>query len=156
MLKKMNTNRKKQLLKTMEITIQAQETATTCHSNICNPSKYGVTKSRDLDTIAGDRNFELDPDHVIYVVAKYFNTNMGEVYSKKRNLNIVLARQISQYIVHYHLNYNLVQTGQIFNRDHSSVINSIKKFNDIMVTKDPIAFGKIHKIFDKLNIRLRY
>lgn len=70
--------------------------------------------------------------------------------SKTRERNYVIARQYAIYQVYqqlYHLGYTLAEIGKLFNRDHSTVLYSIKqiqsgiRYNDFLISKIHERFG---------------
>jgi chromosomal replication initiation ATPase DnaA len=72
--------------------------------------------------------------------------------SKTRERNYVIARQYAIYQVYqqlHHLGYTLMEIGKLFNRDHATVLYSIKqiqsgiRYNDFLITKIHERYGKL-------------
>jgi chromosomal replication initiation ATPase DnaA len=72
--------------------------------------------------------------------------------SKTRERSYVIARQYAIYQVYqqlHHLGYTLMEIGKLFNRDHATVLYSIKqirsgiKYNDFLITKIHERYGKL-------------
>ena len=66
--------------------------------------------------------------------------------SKKRQAEIVNARQIAMFILKEMLDLNLTSIGGLFGgRDHSTVISSIRKIEE-KITEDKIFKNQIDRI----------
>ncbi len=74
-------------------------------------------------------------DLIQKIVADYFNLEVEHIRSRSRKRSIVQARQISMYLAKKYTKSSLEQIGkQIGNRDHATVIYSMKVVNDLMDT----------------------
>lgn len=87
---------------------------------------------------------EITVDNIKQLVADYFNLPVEKLHSKTRKRAIVLARQLSMYLAKNFTNSSLKAIGSEFgNRDHSTVIYSVKAVQDMMDTdlvfKDTVA-----------------
>lgn len=72
-------------------------------------------------------------------VATQFGMNV--LASKKRKREIVNARQFSMYQIYnefHHKGYTLGMIGDIFKRDHSTVIHSVKTVRILLSVNDPL------------------
>lgn len=71
---------------------------------------------------------EITAEKIIEAVSKEYDVPVSEMKSKKRQKKIVEARQIAMYLLKRQLDINLTKIGGLFGgRDHSTVINSIRK-----------------------------
>lgn len=69
---------------------------------------------------------------IIQTVALHFRVSPEDLIGKKRDRTIAFARHTAMYLCRELLGLSLVQTGRIFgDRDHSSVLYSIKKIKEI-------------------------
>ena len=87
---------------------------------------------------------EITVVNIKLLVADYFNLPVEKLHSKTRKRAIVLARQLSMYLAKNFTNSSLKAIGSEFgNRDHSTVIYSVKAVQDMMDTdlvfKDTVA-----------------
>ncbi len=74
-------------------------------------------------------------DLIKKMVADYFNLELNQLQSKSRKREIVQARQISMYLAKKFTKASLEEIGKkIGNRDHATVIYSMKVVNDLMDT----------------------
>ncbi|MDR2600026.1 MAG: chromosomal replication initiator protein DnaA, partial [Oscillospiraceae bacterium] len=79
-------------------------------------------------------------DMIIEETAKYFSYAPEELKSKSRTADLALARQTAMYMIRKLTNLSLEETGEIFDRHHSTVMSSVKTVIDKM--KDDNEFSK--------------
>lgn len=85
------------------------------------------------DLISDDQLSPLTVDNIIKEVARLFNVSAAEIKSDKRTSNIVLARQVSMYIVHETTNLSLQNIGKEFgNKHYTTVIHSLSEIESKM------------------------
>lgn len=89
------------------------------------------------------------PDEIIKSVAKYFNIKTKTLSSKTNERTIVIPRQIAMFLCKKLTRYSLVEIGHVFNKNHATVIYSIKKTESQLQT-DPIFKQQIDKIIKQL------
>ena len=116
--------------------------------------------------------FGAEVDHLVNVVTgvsydKYIDKEVRDILakveyatgvsysvmaSKSRERNYVIARQYAIYQVYrqlHSLGYTLMEIGKLFNRDHSTVLYSVKqikegiKYNDFLITKIHERYGEL-------------
>ncbi len=94
---------------------------------------------------------EINIEEIIKAVGKKFNLRVGDIRSRKKNKNLVLARQIVMYLSRKMTNNSFPDIGEkIGGRDHSTVIYSNNKIKT-MKEKD----YKIKKIVEELEVILQ-
>ena len=71
-------------------------------------------------------------DSIIDCVCEYFNLTREELLGKKRNKEIVEPRQVCMYIITQLLDMPLLAIGQIFGRDHTTVIHARDKMSQMI------------------------
>ena len=74
----------------------------------------------------------LTPEYIIEYCSNYYNVKKEDIYSDKRNKEIVFARQVCLYIIRELTDYSLSKIGLIFGKDHATVLYAIKKLTNIM------------------------
>lgn len=93
----------------------------------------------------------ISPDSVIECVAKYYKVNKKELTGHSRLKEIVLARHIAIYIIREEMKLPLEKIGQLFgNRDHTTIMNAIKKVEANKETLDQSYNRAIAVISDEL------
>lgn len=110
--------------------------------------KRGITGQEKLDiplakdvmrSFVSDIHREVTPEIIQKAVAEHFDLDVEKIKSTTRRRQVVLARQISMFLVKQHTNNSLKNIGKLFGgRDHSTVIYSLKTVEDLMDTNDEV------------------
>lgn len=94
-----------------------------------------ITLDLAIDTLKnyGDSNTrQITPEYIVESCARYYNVTAEEIYSNKRTKNIAFARQVAIYIIRTITSMSLEKIGNFFERDHSTIIHTMKKIeNDL-------------------------
>ena len=69
----------------------------------------------------------ITPSYIIKILMRYYNLSKTDLLSKSRSSELVKYRQIGMYLMRKYTKMSLARIGKIFDRDHSTVICSIKK-----------------------------
>lgn len=78
---------------------------------------------------------ELNVELICEIVAKYYNLDLSDLYSKSRKRDVVQARQISMQLSKELTNKSLSAIGKIIgNRNHATVLYAIKSVKDQLDT----------------------
>lgn len=92
-----------------------------------------------LKNFVTEINKEVTPDVIQRTVADYYDLEVEKLTSATRRRHVVLARQISMFLVKEYTDQSLKAIGRMFGgRDHSTVLYSIKTVRDLMETNDEI------------------
>ena len=88
---------------------------------------------------------------IIGVVSDFYGISMNDITGTKRQGKIVLARQIAMYILKTKYGLAYKKIGMLFgNRDHSTVISSVEKIENEMLTNGDLKLA-IDTINKKIN-----
>ncbi|SEQ07125.1 chromosomal replication initiator protein DnaA [Neolewinella agarilytica] len=101
-----------------------------------------------LKNFVSEINKEVTPDVIQRTVADYYDLEVEKLASSTRRRHVVLARQISMFLVKEYTDQSLKAIGRMFGgRDHSTVLYSIKTVRDLMETNDEIkkALGELER-----------
>lgn len=79
------------------------------------------------DLIKKEKEATITPDYIIDHIAHYFGVKMEDVLGKSQSRECVLPRQMSMYFCREHLKLPYMKIGDIFSRDHSTVMSSVKQ-----------------------------
>ncbi len=80
------------------------------------------------------------PEVIIEESARYFGVTPDEIRGQRRTKNITMARQVSMYLIRNLTNMSLVDIGKQYeDRNHSTVLNSIRKVEDMLETDSEVA-----------------
>lgn len=72
------------------------------------------------------------PEAIIEETAKFYSLTPEELKGRSQTKKIVLPRQISMYLIRTITNLPLIDIGEIFSRDHTTVMSSISKIEDML------------------------
>ena len=85
----------------------------------------------------GNGSSVLTPEHIRKLVAERWHVREEALSSKRRTKDLTVPRQVAMYLIRDLLDYPLAHIGRLFgDRDHSTVIHSIRKVDDTMSTDD--------------------
>ena len=90
------------------------------------------------------------PDSIINATANYFNMTAADLTGVNRTKGVTEARQISMYLIRTLTNLSLPDIGKIFNRNHSTVLVSIRKIES-QKEKNPELAAVIRDITSNIN-----
>ncbi|MBQ7977342.1 MAG: chromosomal replication initiator protein DnaA [Clostridia bacterium] len=79
-------------------------------------------------------NSKMTQDKIISTVCQYFMIDRKDLIGRKRNKEIVEPRQICIYLMWTQLAIPLVTIGQIFGRDHTTIIHARDKIMEMIKT----------------------
>ncbi len=82
---------------------------------------------------------------IIDEVEKYYHLPKGSLITKKRSSDIAYPRHIAMYISRVILDESYSKIGEDFRRDHSTVMNAVKKMKK-MVTENPELQASIKEL----------
>ena len=85
------------------------------------------------------------PDLIIRKVADFYDITPEEVIGKGKTKNVANARQMSIYLIRKLTGLTLEQIGEVLNRDHSTVLHSIRKVEESL-QNDPKLVDTVHDI----------
>jgi len=85
-------------------------------------------------------------------VCKYFGVPFNEVTGKSRKRKIAISRQLICYILMKQKRYSLNYVGKYVNRDHATVIHSVKTIQNLIDTDKNFALD-VGKVEDSIIIQ---
>lgn len=89
------------------------------------------------DIISPNQKRIITPELIIDVVAEHFDISPSDIIGSKRNSKIVFPRQITMYLCRHMTEVTLKNIGgYIGGRDHTTVMNGIKKIEEEIETSD--------------------
>ncbi len=103
------------------------------------------------DMISPDNTREITPELIMDVVSEHFNIPVAELKGKKRNVEIVLPRQIVMYLCRTMTDTALKTIGIILGgKDHASVSHGVKKIEHDMKVNEALN-NTVNIIKKKIN-----
>ncbi len=105
-----------------------------------------LVKQKMSDYINENNDHKLSLEEILDVVCSYYNVTIDDINSNKRSRDIAHPRQVATYLCRTLTDYSQEKVGEVVgNRDHSTVINSVKKINEEM-TNDINTKNEIEEI----------
>ncbi len=93
----------------------------------------------------GSASRRLNPASITSVTADVFGVNKEALKGKKRKREILVPRQVAMFLIRDLTNLPLEEIGEYFDRDHSTVVNSIKRVNTLM-DQDPSFKRQVEEV----------
>lgn len=93
--------------------------------------------------------FDLTAADIRDFMATQFKVSVSDLRSKSRKRIIAFPRQVSMYLARKYTDQALAEIGKAFNRDHSTVLHSIRVINDAMARNNSIR-GQVEFLGKKL------
>ena len=90
----------------------------------------GVTTTAIKDTLNDSQPIPVTIEKILNEVARTYNVLPADIRGKKRNANVSAARQMTMYIIRDVTGMSMEAIGQEFQRDHSTVVYSIKTMEE--------------------------
>ncbi len=87
---------------------------------------------QDVQSGAGETTYIID--RIFNLVSRKYDVTIDSIKGKRRQANIVAARQMCMYLIRTMTNYPLTDIGTIFNCNHSNVILACNKIEKEMET----------------------
>lgn len=91
----------------------------------------------------------LTPAMICELVSGQFKVTVNELQSKSRKKTVTIPRQIAMYLARKHTEESLADIGKAFNRDHSTVLHSIKVVSNKLV-RDTSVNAQLEILSNKL------
>lgn len=89
-------------------------------------------------------------DRIIEEVSRTYSVSKNEIISKSRNAEVALARQVAIYVTWQVLNLSYSDIGRSFDKNHTTVLYTIKKMKEIM-SNDSYQKKLVNDIISNLN-----
>lgn len=116
------------------------------------PLNLNIVKSYLSDLIQEKQRSVLTSGRIIQTVAEYYGIKVDDILSKSQNRECTLPRQIAMHLCRHHLNLPYMKIGDIFVRDHSTVMSSVKHIQKEIEAKNSEIAGSINGILKKLEV----
>ncbi len=113
----------------------------------------------DLDHIAhaiddmfkNEGNALPTPNLIITQVCKFYSVEESSLRGTQRNKGIVEARQMAAYLIRKLTNLSLPDIGKEFNKDHATILHSIKKVESALAAGDENLANTSRDIIANIN-----
>lgn len=109
-----------------------------------------LTKRALKDIIRPHESRQMSSDFILDIVARYYDVTVSEIMSKKRSRDITIPRQVSMYLCRSILDETFPKIGEIFKKDHTTVMHACTKIDEEMDKTDSPIYYDIEEIKKRL------
>jgi len=102
------------------------------------------------DLISEEVASALDPNKIILNVSEYFGIRPDDILGKAQSRDRALPRQIAMYFCRSQLEMPYAKIGDLFQRDHSTVMSSVKLIQKNLNSNEQSVSEPFHAILKKL------
>jgi len=106
------------------------------------------------DLIKSEQQAVLTPSKIIQTVAEFYGIKIDDILGKAQSRDCALPRQIAMHICRNHLQMPYMKIGDLFSRDHSTVMASVKQIQKGIDNNDPEISGVVIGILKQLKASL--
>jgi chromosomal replication initiator protein len=92
---------------------------------------------------------DLSAEFIRDFIARQFKISIRDLQSKSRKKTIAFPRQVSMYLARKYTEQGLAEIGKVFNRDHSTVLHSVRVISEAMARNGSIR-GQVELLGKKL------
>ena len=125
----------------------------TAYKEILNDTITISSVKRAIKDVIRVGNYIPTPEVIIEETARYYSLQPSDLRGQRRSKNMAMARQVSMYLMRNLTNLSLVDIGtQYEGRNHSTVLASIRKVED-MIKTDPAVAATVRDISSNINSR---
>lgn len=101
------------------------------------------------DLIKEEEEKSLTAERIIETVAEYYGVPAGDILSKSQARECVIPRRIAMHACRQKLRLPYMAIGRLFDRDHSTVMTSVKQVEKAVKERQEEVFGPVRSI-DKI------
>jgi chromosomal replication initiator protein len=105
---------------------------------------------RALEDLIPDSGQEIPAATILEETATYFGLGPSDLSSKSRSRPLTTARHVAMYLLRELTGLSLIKIGELFERDHTTVMHGIKKIEGLMPAR-----GSIYRQVQELTKHLR-
>lgn len=102
------------------------------------------------DLLAEEMKNALTPSKIIQIVAEKYHIAENDILGKSQKREYVLPRQLAMYLCREKLHIPYIKIGDLFARDHSTVMTSVKAIQKLVNEESVELLSAIHSISKSL------
>lgn len=114
-----------------------------------DPSQNPIATQELLhDLVSRSQRQALTPERVIAAVATHYGVGVNDLLGESQRRDCSLPRQVSMYLCRETLNLPFMRIGEIFKRNHSTVMTSVRQIHKLIEAGDqeiPAVLRQIRK-----------
>lgn len=123
------------------------------HLDPRNPlSSLSIASTKTLlsDLIIEEEKSALNSDKIIRTVAEQYGIRIEDILGKAQSRDCALPRQLSMYLCRHQLKMPFMKIGDLFSRDHSTVMSSVKQIQKALDEDNRELAGMYQTLLKKL------
>lgn len=109
-----------------------------------------LAKQLLADLLREEQEHSLTPMKIIQDVAEFYGIHKDDILGKAQSRECVLPRQLAMHLIRQELKIPYLKIGDLFQRDHSTVMSSVKIIQKALEDNDPEITGAYHPIYKKI------
>ncbi len=117
-----------------------------CHLEAIAVPTLELTQQYLVDLIEEEKRVALTENRIIQAVSKHYGITVDDILGKSQTREYVLPRQMAMYLCRSQLTFPFMKIGEIFSRDHSTVMSSIKQIKKLTEDHNSEVAGSLSTI----------
>ncbi|MFV0436274.1 MAG: chromosomal replication initiator protein DnaA [Desulfopila sp.] len=114
-----------------------------------NGGRVDMTMIRDVVTSVVGVDKVLTIEMITELISRQFKVSIADMRSRSRKKVLTFPRQVAMYLCRKHTDDSLADIGRAFNRDHSTVLHSIKKVTNLSA-RDTSVDAQVKLLSDRV------
>ncbi len=108
---------------------------TTCREQSLDLKENEIAKLLE-DLIEKEKKLQLSPQKIVQLVSEHFGIKNEDILGKAQSQEFSLPRQVSMFLCRQKIKMPFAQIGDFFQRDHSTVMSSVRNIQEKIDSKD--------------------
>lgn len=122
-------------------------------NSLFRPMTVQLAKHYLADLLLAEEQTALTPQKIIQCCSDYYGIRPEDILSKAQTRDCVEPRQLAMYLCRKSLKLPFTKIGEIFGRDHSTVMTSVKQMQSGLDQKNSELLTAVSEIEKKTSIR---
>lgn len=118
---------------------------------IYRPMSVELAEQYLSDLLLAEKQQLVTPEKVIHACSLHFSVKAEDILGKSKNRNYAEPRQLAMYICRKNLKLPFTRIGELFGRDHSTVMSSVRLLEQQKERSDPPFMSNLQAIEKLLN-----
>lgn len=111
---------------------------------------FPVLQKMLADLLLEEQQALITPEKVIHLVAEHYGIRIEDILGKSQKRECALPRKLAMYLCRQYLKYPFMKIGDLFGRDHSTVMSSIKHIQEAEEKNETYISASLHMISKRL------
>ena len=95
-------------------------------------------------------NKKLSSDKILHAVSEIFEKTLEDLLGKSQTKDVVFPRQLAMYLLRHKLKMPYIKIGNLFSKDHSTVMSSIKQITQAIKSKESKVLNSLEYLERKI------